>query len=362
MTSLMSKEMLSTVLTVIFLAQLGLSLYEDLDASNFDDFVGKGQAALVEFYAPWCGHCKQLAPEYERLGKAFEKNKNVLIAKVDADAHSELGSRFGVTGFPTLKWFPKGSLEPEDYTGPRDAEGIAEFVNQKAGTSIKLNTDGPVTVLTDINFDNIVKDTSKHVLVEFYAPWCGHCKRLAPDYDILAESYAGQIDVVIAKIDADKYKNSASAYEVTGYPTLIWFPKENKDGVRYTEGRTPEAFVEFINAETGAERTVGGGVTEKAGLIEEFEELVKEFMEAKDGKVVLDKAVALKESYSGHNAKFAKFYMIAMKKIIEKGTKYIETEAERLDKLASSSSVSKQKSLEFMVRKNILSSFSSAKL
>jgi protein disulfide-isomerase A6 len=57
----------------------------------------------------------------------------VVIAKVDADAHRKLGERFDVKGFPTLKWFPKGSTKPEEYNGARDAEGIVAFVNGKTG-------------------------------------------------------------------------------------------------------------------------------------------------------------------------------------------------------------------------------------
>ena len=61
-----------------------------------------------------CGHCKRLAPEYEQVGSAFANDENVLIAKVDADGDKELGSRFGIRGYPTLKFFPKGSTEPEE--------------------------------------------------------------------------------------------------------------------------------------------------------------------------------------------------------------------------------------------------------
>jgi len=63
---------------------------------------------------PGCGHCKRLAPAYEEVGQAFDNSEDVLIAKVDADAEKALGSRFGVRGFPTLKFFPKGSTDPEE--------------------------------------------------------------------------------------------------------------------------------------------------------------------------------------------------------------------------------------------------------
>jgi len=68
---------------------------------------------MFNFNLIGCGHCKRLAPTYEQLGEAFAKT-DVIIAKVDADADKALGSRFGVQGFPTLKYFPKGSTSAEE--------------------------------------------------------------------------------------------------------------------------------------------------------------------------------------------------------------------------------------------------------
>jgi len=174
-----------------------------LDPENFDNEVGGDQPALVEFFAPWCGHCKNLAPEYEKAAAAFAKLP-VKVASVDADKYGDLGSRFGVSGFPTLKYFPAGSKDGEAYNGGRTAKDIVEFLNGKAGTNARIKeASTAVTVLTDQNFDDIVKDSKKHVLVEFYAPWCGHCKSLAPHYEKLATIFSSEPDVIIAKLDAD---------------------------------------------------------------------------------------------------------------------------------------------------------------
>ena len=69
---------------------------------------------IHSYFFTGCGHCKALAPTYEKLGKAFAKADDVIIAKVDADGDKTLGSRFGVSGFPTIKYFPKGSTSAEE--------------------------------------------------------------------------------------------------------------------------------------------------------------------------------------------------------------------------------------------------------
>jgi len=148
----------------------------DLEPDNFDDVVLKsGKPSLVEFFAPWCGHCKNLAPVYEELAGVFQHaSGKVNVAKVDADAHKSLGQRYGVSGFPTLKWFDGKSETPTSYDGGRDLESLANFITEK--TSIKPKVKGklpsPLTYLNTQSFkDKVGKD--QDVLVAFTAPWCG---------------------------------------------------------------------------------------------------------------------------------------------------------------------------------------------
>jgi len=327
-----------------------------LTPENFDTVVDGSKHVFVEFFAPWCGHCKTLAPEYEIVGESFGKDKTVVIASVDADAHKELGSRFDVHGFPTLKFFPKGETTPVAYEGGRTAGDIINYVNGKAGTNVRVKkAPSAVSVLTDANFDKIVMDGSKDVLVEFYAPWCGHCKNLAPVWEKLASAYSNEASVVIANVDADKYRDVGERYGVTGFPTIKFFPKANKDGVDYNGGRDIKDFVDFMNKEAGTYRTVDGKLDSSAGRVAEFTEIVSNFFGG-EHKSLLEKAEEVAKSLSGEAAEHGKIYMKYMKSIAEKGKDFVATEAARLERMASGS-ISSTKSDEFTRRKNILSHF-----
>jgi len=147
----------------------------DLIPTNFDKIAIAGKPALVEFFAPWCGHCKTLAPVYEQLAQDFSFAKDkVVIAKVDADAEKSLGKRFGVQGFPTIKFFNGKDEKPEDYNGGRDIESLTKFITEKTGVKLKKKAAEPsaVEMLTDTTFKAEIGG-DKHALVAFTAPWCG---------------------------------------------------------------------------------------------------------------------------------------------------------------------------------------------
>lgn len=330
-----------------------------LDSSNFDQYVNGDRYAFVEFYAPWCGHCKRLAPAYEEVGAAFDSDDSVVIAKVDADGDRTLGGRFGVQGFPTLKFFPKGSTEPEDYNGGRTAEDIIQFINGKANT--RAGQKKPPSAVLDVdqgNFDGLVLDTSKNVLVEFYAPWCGHCKALAPVYEEVAASFVGDEDCVVAKVDADANREVGSRYGVTGFPTIKFFPKDNKDGESYEGGRRTEDFVQFLNEKCGTSRLVGGKLSQQAGIVESMNGYAEQFMnEAVQREDIVAKAATAAESEDdGRGSSTAGYYVKVMKKVLEKGAEYIKNESERLGRILNGD-ISLKKSDELTKKRNVLKKF-----
>jgi len=495
------KNLARILFSVVALALATAEIAQDggvwvLTTDNFDGAIESNEFVLVEFYAPWCGHCKALAPEYSKAATNLkEEGSDIVLAKVDATEHTDLAEKFRVQGYPTIKFFRKGS-DPSDYSGGRTAAEIVNWLKKKTGppattltlenaktlaekddvvvygffadlesdaakafTSVAagiddipfgISDDAAITkvfeveadtivllkkfdegkntlpakdadaaaikafitanqlptvieftqqsaqkifggdvknhlllfisrkadnfdatledykvaakdfkgkalfiyididdednqrileffglktedcptvryislgedmtkyrpnsdeltidaiksfvqdvldgkikphlmseevpedwdkegvkVLVGKNFAEVAQDKTKNVLVEFYAPWCGHCKQLAPIWDELGEKYKDHADIVIAKMDSTA--NELEDVKIQSFPTIKFFPKDSSEIVDYNGERTLEGFTKFLES---------GG--KDGGPAEEEEE---EFEEPADGTVNKD--------------------------------------------------------------------------
>lgn len=116
-----------------------------LDEANFESTVASYEnGLLVEFFAPWCGHCKKLAPEYKKAATHLKRETEgqVRLAMVDATEEKELAEQYGVRGFPTLKFFRGDAKAPSDYGGGRTERDIVAYMKKKTSPPVKLVVDG----------------------------------------------------------------------------------------------------------------------------------------------------------------------------------------------------------------------------
>ncbi|KAG0448199.1 hypothetical protein HPP92_027943, partial [Vanilla planifolia] len=226
---------------LLFLASLSLpagALYSasspviQLNPSNFKSKVlNSNGVVLVEFFAPWCGHCQALTPVWEKAATVLKGVATV--AALDADAHKSLAQEYGIRGFPTIKVFAPGKL-PVDYQGARDVKPIAEFalqqvkallkdrLNGKSSSSSSERSEPSASIeLTSQNFDEEVIKSKDLWVVEFFAPWCGHCKKLAPEWKKAANNLKGKVK--LGHVNCDAEKSLMSRFNVQGFPTILVF-------------------------------------------------------------------------------------------------------------------------------------------
>ncbi|XP_074656300.1 protein disulfide-isomerase A6 homolog [Tubulanus polymorphus] len=261
--------MKSVVLLLVCIAAVTNALYSpsddvvELTAANFNHkVIQSDELWLVEFYAPWCGHCQSLAPAWKKAATALKGV--VKVGAVDMDVHQSVGGPYNVRGFPTIKIFAANKNSPKDYQGGRNAQAIVDaamshvksMVNDRmsggssSGGGSKRSGSGSggsndVVTLTDSNFEELVLKSDDFWLVEFYAPWCGHCKRLEPEWAKAASELKGKVK--LGALDATVHTTMAGRYQVQGYPTIKTFPqgKKSGDAEEYDGGRTADDIVRW---------------------------------------------------------------------------------------------------------------------
>jgi len=231
---------------------------------SFNDIISKHKFVVMEFYAPWCGHCKRLEPEYEKAATellGFEPE--ITLAKLDAteDKNRALGDKFGVRGFPTLKIFRDGDAEnAAEYNGPRQAEGIVKYLKKQVEPAVK-----------DLADEAAVKefaDADKVVVIGFAAADSAE-----------ATAFAGAANKLRDNLNFGLVTDAsvAGAFEVTA-PAVLVLKKFDEGRAVFSGEWNADEITTFVQDESRA-------VVDKLDQANEL--VMKAFFESKLPKVLL---------------------------------------------------------------------------
>jgi len=230
---------LTAALAAIPSAQAGMYLKSSpvlqVDAKNFDSLITKSNhTSVVEFYAPWCGHCQNLKPAYEKAARNLEGLAKVAAIDCDDDANRPLCTAHDVKGFPTLKTFRPGTKpgKPivEDYRGPRTASGITDDVVSKINNH--------VTKVTDKDLDDfLAKEGPKAVLFTEKGKTSALLRSVAIDF----------LDVIKVGQIRNKENGAVERFAIESFPTLVLIPEgTDSEPVIYDGELKKDSVVEFL--------------------------------------------------------------------------------------------------------------------
>ncbi|XP_064084587.1 protein disulfide-isomerase-like isoform X2 [Macrobrachium nipponense] len=242
-----------------FVAANSLPLVVDFNHETASKiFGGEIKSHLLIFLSKEAGHYDTHMEAAMAAARGFKGQVLFVTINTDEEDHSRILEFFGmkkeeVPGLRIIKLEEDmAKYRPDTYD--LSESGLTSFVQSFLDGKLKqhlLSQDlpddwdkEPVKVLVSSNFDEVVFDKSKDVLVEFYAPWCGHCKQLAPIYDQLGEKYKDHDSIVISKMDATA--NELEHTKIQSFPTLKLYKKETNEAVEYNGERTLEGLSKFL--------------------------------------------------------------------------------------------------------------------
>ncbi|XP_076250854.1 dnaJ homolog subfamily C member 10-like [Rhynchophorus ferrugineus] len=189
----------------------------ELDDSNFSRLTRKSAKELwiVDFFAPWCRACQLMETEYKNFAKSMKQFSEVIIAKVDCEANGDICSGQHITAYPTIRLYPLGSKGLSTvaiYNGHRTTLALKQWVLSMLPSRVE--------VLDEQGFRDQILSKKYYLpwLVDFYAPWCGHCVHFEPDFRLVARRLDGKVRS--AKIDCEANRVFCGHQRVSAYPTV----------------------------------------------------------------------------------------------------------------------------------------------
>ncbi|KAI9700515.1 MAG: hypothetical protein M1820_006814 [Bogoriella megaspora] len=208
-----------------------------VDGRSYDKLIAKSNhTSIVEFYAPWCGHCQNLKPAYEKAATKLKGLAKVAAVNCDDEENKPFCGSMGVQGFPTLKIVRPGSKprKPvvEDYQSARNAKAIVEAVVDKIPNHVKKLTDK--TLVEGLKEGN---DTARAILFTEKGTTSALLRAVAIDF-------LGTVNVAQIR---DKEKKAVETFGIEEYPTFILLPGGDKEPVKYEGELKKESMVEFLS-------------------------------------------------------------------------------------------------------------------
>lgn len=251
-------------LLVDFISVETKPLFGEINGSTYQGYTSSGVPLAYYFYSSK-EERDAVEPLMKKLGKEYRGEINFVgLDAVQFGMHAQnlnMEEQFPLFVIHDLKENKKYGI---DQSKDLDNKDITDFVTKfKSGElepiiksePVPETQESPVYHLVGKEHDEIV-NSKKDVLVKYYAPWCGHCKKLAPIYEELSSLYEGK-DVIVAEIDHTL--NDVDGVEIEGYPTLVLFPADGSDPIYFDQERSLEAMASFIKEKGSLKIDAFGG-------------------------------------------------------------------------------------------------------
>lgn len=242
------------ILAILAASQATIATAEDLSAiaaedsavvklteETFDAFIAENPYVLAEFFAPWCGHCKKLGPEFAAAADSLvEKHDNIRLAQIDCTEEADLCQKFGIRGYPSLKVFKGETDAPSDYQGQRQADAIASYM-------IKMTLPAVQVVENAADLDDSITESNDVIVLQILPEGSEE----APSNEIYYElANRFREDFSFFSTSADKY---VQKYSVSSKPAYVVFRagEELEDASVYSGEELDEThLIEFLEIET----------------------------------------------------------------------------------------------------------------
>ncbi|XP_038148385.1 dnaJ homolog subfamily C member 10 isoform X2 [Cyprinodon tularosa] len=189
-----------------------------LDPSSFSDKVkgrAEGQTWAVDFYAPWCGPCQAMMPEWRRMARMV--SGQILVGSLDCQRFQTFCQSQGVRAYPEVRLYAGSTKQPDRYATYSGWSRDAQTLRAWALSSLpRASVD-----LTPGTFRSQVLSGRDHWVLDFYAPWCGPCQHFAPEFEILARTLKGEVRS--GKVDCQAHYETCQSAGITAYPTVRFY-------------------------------------------------------------------------------------------------------------------------------------------